>query len=230
MPDLDKQERTALDAVAKQFSAHWQVGDAGVCLIVDGQPVALEIASIGERGANGNLAAKPRLRFDKVASRLIERLRDSLAGALPHGMAVAVTVTAPIRLASKTASALEENIRSLLARGSTRLDWPRDWEDTLHGNRVRVRFLRDESRLAPKTIGFVHNPDTDAVRLLNMTQEWLKLGGRSSTVRGERWLVLVAVDSSWLEPYRCVYSQLRLPTGFQKIAIAFADGSVGVLD
>jgi len=106
------------------------------------------------------------LRCDKVVRRLMERLKAHAAETVPDGLVVALTVTAPIRLPSKTAAALEDRIRTL-----------RDDQDMVHGNRVQIRILRDNSRQAPKLIGFVHNSDTDPLPLLNMTAEMIELPG-----------------------------------------------------
>jgi hypothetical protein len=111
------------------------------------------------------------LRFDKVATRLIERLQATLGETVPDGLTVLLTITAPIRLPSKTAAALEDKIQTLLGRGSR----GRDEKDTIHGNRVQIRLLRDQSERAPKMIGFVHHSDSDPLLLLNMTRELLEL-------------------------------------------------------
>jgi hypothetical protein len=103
------------------------------------------------------------LRFDKVATRVVARLQAAVGEAVPHGMTVLVTITAPIRVPAKTAAALEDRIRALLKRKLLR----RDVIDTIHGNRVRIRLLKDQSARAPKLIGFVHNADTDARLLLD---------------------------------------------------------------
>jgi hypothetical protein len=102
-----------------------------------------------------------RFRFDKVAIRMIERLQANLADAVPAGIAVVVTIAAPIRLASKTTVSVEEQVRTLLQRGATE----RDKRLTIHGNHVGIRFVRHASPQASKIIGFVHNPDTNPLRM-----------------------------------------------------------------
>jgi hypothetical protein len=71
--------------------------------MVDGKRVAVDITTLKRRGAGEGNAAKPRLRFDKVATRLIERLQATLGETVPDGTTVLLTITAPIRLPSKTA-------------------------------------------------------------------------------------------------------------------------------
>jgi len=232
MRDLNKQERTAIEAVARRFSATWEKGSdpPDAYIMVAGKRVAVDITTLKRRTGQGN-AAKPRLRFDKVATRLIERLQATLGETVPDGMTVLLTITAPIRLPSKTAASLEGKIQALLGRGSP----GRDEKDTIHGNRVQIRLLRDESGRAPKMIGFVHNPDSDPLLLLNMTVDLLELisaeaGRREPRLEGDRWLVVISAGgASCLETYRYIYSQLRMATDFQKILMVFGDGRVGML-
>ena len=229
MSDLKKQEQTAIEAVARRFSAKWEKsGDTYIAIA--GKRVALDIATLKRRTGQGN-AAKLRLRFDKVATRLIERLQATLGETVPNGITVLVTITAPIRLPSKTAAALEDKIQTLLARALP----SRDKKDTIHGNRVQIRFLRGESRGAPKVIGFVHNSDSDPLLLLDMTCELLELserrltGGRRGRL-ADRWLVVMSAGgSSSLQAYRTIHSQLRTATSFEKILMVFGDGRVEML-
>ena len=102
------------------------------------------------------------LRFDKVAVRVIERLRSAVADAVPSGTTVVVTITAPIRLPGITTVALKDKIATLLERRT-----PGDVKAAIHGNRVRIRVVKAASRRAPKLVGFVHNPDVDPLPLLD---------------------------------------------------------------
>ena len=107
---LKKQERTAIEAVARRFSATWEKGSdpPDAFIMVDGKRVAVDITTLKRRRTGQGNAATPRLRFDKVATRLIERLQATLGETVPDGMTVLLTITAPIRLPSKTAASLEE--------------------------------------------------------------------------------------------------------------------------
>src|SRR6516225_73811 len=233
MRDLKKQERTAIEAVARRFSATWEKGSdpPNAYITVAGKRVAVDVTTLKRRGTGQVNAAKLRLRFDKVATRLIERLQATLGDIVPDGMIVLLTITAPIRLPSKTAAALEDKIQTLLRRGSP----GRDDKDTIHGNRVQIRLLRDESERAPKMIGFVHNSDSDPLLLLNMTRELLELvsagaGRRATGFAGDRWLVVISAGGiSYLQAYRYIYSRLRMATDFKKILMVFGDGRVEVL-
>jgi hypothetical protein len=233
MRDLNERERTAIEAVAARFSATWDKSSdsAGTYLMVAGKRVAVDIVTLKRGGTDRGNAARIRLRFDKVATRLIQRLQTTFSGAVPDGMTVLLTITAPIRLPSKTAASLEDKIQTLLTQGSAR----RDESDTIHGNRVRIRLLRDASKRAPKLIGFVHNSDSDPLLLLNMTRELLELLGARADSGAERtavdrWLVVSgAGDTSCLDVYRYIYSQLCMAAGFKKVLMVFGDGRVGVL-
>ncbi len=233
MRDLNKQERAAIEAVARQFSTTWEKGSGSpdAYLMIAGNRVAVEITTLKPHGTRQGNAAKPGLRFDKVATRLMERLRATLGETVPDGMTLLLTVTAPIRLASKTAASLEDKIQALLGRRSP----VRDEKGTIHGNRVQIRLVRGVSERAPKMIGFVHNPDSDPLLLLNMARDLLELvsaeaGRRVPRLGGDRWLVVLSAEGiSFLEAYRYIYSQLHMATSFEKILIAFGDGRVGML-
>ena len=231
--DLNKQEQTAIDTVAKRFSATWEKGSdpPDAYIIIAGKRVAVDIATLKCRGTLRVNAPKPRLRFDKVATRVIERLKAALGVTVPEGMTVLLTITAPIHLASKTTAALEDKIHTMLGRESP----SRDEKITIHGNRVQIRVLRDASKRAPKMIGFVHNPDSDRLLLLNTTDELLELisadaDGQATRLAGDRWLVVISGrDISFLEIYRYICSQLRRASDFKKILMVFGDGRVEIL-
>jgi hypothetical protein len=233
MRNLKKQERIAIEAVARRFSAKLEKGsdplDAYIALA--GKRVAVSIATLRARSNGRGNGAKPGLRFDKVATRLIERLQATLGETVPAGMTVLLTVTAPIRLPSKTAATLEGRIQELLGRGAP----GRDEKATIHGNRIQIRLLRGQSERAPKMIGFVHNADSDALLLLNMTRELLKLissapGRRAPKPADDQWLVVVSAGGiSYLDAYRYIWSQLRMAIDFKRILMVFDDGRVEVL-
>ena len=220
MRDLQKQEQTAIEAVARRFSATWETGSdpPDAYIKVAGKRVAVDITTLKRRGTGQSNAAKPRLRFDKVATKLIERLQAILGETVPDGMTVLLAITAPIRLPSKTAASLEDKIQALLGRGSP----GRGEEDTIHGNRVQIRLLRDASGRAPKMIGFVHNSDSDPLLLFAMTRELLELisakaGRRVPRLAGDRWLAVISAGGiQCLEVYRYIYSQLRMATDFKR--------------
>ena len=112
MKHLKEQERIAIEAVARQFSATWEKGSdpPDAYIMVAGKRVPVDITTLKRRDTGQGHAAKPRLRFDKVATRLIERLQATLGETVPDGMTVLLTITAPIRLPSKTARQKTNNV------------------------------------------------------------------------------------------------------------------------
>lgn len=233
MRHLKKQERAAIEGVARRFSASRDKGSSprDAYIRLAGKRVALEVVTLKACGTGQSNTAKPRLRFDKVATGLIERLQAPLGEILPDGMTLLLTITAPIHAASKTAASLTDNIQTLLERRSP----GRDKKNTIYGNRVQIRLLKDKSKRAPKMIGFVHNPESDARVLLNMACELLEplnvKGGRRVLKRGgDRWLVMISARGiSCLDAYRYIYSQLRPATNFKRALMVFNDEQVGML-
>ncbi|HEY3852454.1 MAG TPA: hypothetical protein VGL87_15875 [Steroidobacteraceae bacterium] len=116
---------------------------------------------IGERAR----AAKLKLRFDKVVRRLTGDLKATLAGVLPEGQSVVITVTAPIKHPAKTAETLENIVRDGLAHGELR--------KTIHGNKVRVRPITHVATNMPKVLAFVHNTESDARLILDIAESRL---------------------------------------------------------
>ncbi len=232
MGNLTKRESNAVEAVARSFAGTWESAgsSAGAWLLVDRKRIAVDIATLDAHATGRGDAATPRLRFDKVVARVLERLRSALDETIPDGVTVLVTITAPIRLASKTAAAVEKRIQTLVRQASAGRGGP----DTIHRNRVQVRVVRHQSDLAPKVIGFVHNPDADPAPLMKLSRVLLERGnghaGRRKTRAGDRWLIAITGGGcSSLEAYRYVHSQLRAATGFQKVVIVFPDDHVEAL-
>jgi len=110
------------------------------------------------------------LRFDRVVVRILADVRRFADGATPAGVTVLLTLTAPIRRPAKTANALEQEIGALLTAGAA----GEDRTARLWGNDVRLRLVRNGSK--HKLIGFVHNPESDAARLLDLGEQWLHAG------------------------------------------------------
>jgi len=234
MNELKNQEKAAIEAVAGHFSATWEKGEGppDAYIVIGERRIAVEITTIRQRLVNRGISTKPRLRFDRVAIGFVRRLQIALHDSVPDGKTVILTVTAPIRLSSKTAEALEDKIRACLAR-RTALG---EVKDTIHGNRVRVRIVKGGSRQGSKVIGFVHNPDSDPDALMDLTQSLLdrlsaEAGKRvPSRLASERWLVVANENGlPYVETYRHVCSQLSIPDGFKKILMVFAGGQVETL-
>lgn len=219
MKELKTRERSAMEAVAKESSATWEEGSGlhHAYLKIAGKRVAVEIRTLKQH-VQGKVD-KPRLRFDKVATRVLQRLREACGEIVPDGRTVLVTITAPIRLASKTVDALEDRIQALLQRRSKVVNA----KETIHGNHVQIRLVRGGSKPAPKLIGFVHNPESDSTLLLDRASAWVELVKRG--VGG--WLVVISdSDASWSEAHRAIYTQLGVENEFQKVVMVFGDGRV----
>lgn len=222
---MKKTERAAVEAVAERFKATWVEGRGAGYLKVAGKRVGIEVGSLKPRGKVRIDAPRPHLRFDRVVVEVMGRLRAAAAKTVPSGMTVVLTLTAPIRLPGKTVDVLETVIPTLVRRRPGR-----DVKATIHGNSIRVRVLKGKSKRLPKFIGFVHNPESDPLLLLDLTQESLEFfGGISGGGTGGRWLVAVSPrGSACLEAYLYVFSHLPA-LGYKKALIAFPGGRVEAL-
>lgn len=110
-------------------------------------------------------AAGLRLRFDKVALRLVASVKAILAGTVPENNTIVFAVTAPIRLPAKTAAELESMVRGGLSGGEIR--------GLVHGNGVQIRRVTGVPLCMPRVIGFVHNPELDADLILALAESRL---------------------------------------------------------
>jgi hypothetical protein len=177
--------------------------------------------------------ARIRLRFDKVVVGLVGHLEKALSPLVPDKTSVLVTVTAPIRIAGKTAVALEEDAKALLARGQA----PLERRAKINGNRTRIRVVRSPSSVAPKVLGFVHNADTDPALLLDLACGLIEVVGavaanaRPPVRSGERCIVLGSeARTKHAQAYRYIWSRLRLPKGIDKRLRVLEDGRLRVLN
>lgn len=231
MDAFAKRERSAIEAVAKSASARWEprAGRPGAYLFVGRNRIAVDVVAIDRRRSRRNSAVTPRLRFDKVATRLVERLRATCAESVSDGDALVWTVTAPIRMPAKTIAAIDGEIRALAARGA-----PHGVAIESYGNRVLLDLRKAETARTPRTIGFVHNGASEGRVLVEKTRALLEAladadARPASDAEGDRWLVLVGAEPSELDAYRCVYAQLREFGAFANVVLAFDDGRVGRL-
>ena len=118
---------------------------------------------------DGPGAVKLGLRFDRVALRVIDDLREFASHSAPPDLAVLLTLTAPIRVPAKTVAGIADRVKALFASNSTR----QDLRARICGNGVRIRLIKRTSKRAPALIGFVHNPDSDSRRLLDLAAAWV---------------------------------------------------------
>jgi hypothetical protein len=219
----------AIGAVAEHFRAAPRRGSdpRRVGLTVDGKRVAVEIVTLGAQAARRAGAVPPRLRFDRVVLSVLGRLRAALEEEIPDGVTVAVTITAPIRLAGKTAVSVVEAVRNLLQKrvGSGRI------AATVQGNEVEIRILRGGRAPTSRLVGFVHNRESvpeilfDLVALLAGSVPASR--GNSRRVAGERWLVFAIGDApAWVQTYSHVASALLAEAPFDRVLVVGPDGSV----
>jgi len=226
-------KQAAITAVAKYFRATLKQGAKGrdASVVRGGKRIALEVVAAEPMIAHRSGATKPRLRFDRVVLELLGRLRASLQEAVPSGRTVMLTVTAPIRLASKTAVTLDERVRALLGRSTA----PRQLTGTIHGNGIQLRIIPDGNTSTSRLVGFVHNPDSDPSILFELTSSLLRSMGAIERKRRDlsqdHWLVIAIEDDvRWIEIYRHVCEQLFSATDYQRVLLVSADGQVATLD
>jgi len=223
-----KIEQAAIEAVARQFSANVREGRdrTDAYLTHAGKRTALAVTCIESRATARAKATKPRLRFDRVALRLVADLRAAVGGSVPEGETVLVTITAPIRLASRTATAMAEKIRKLIATRSA----PARLTDTIHGNEIRVHLLKGGTGRTARLIGFVHNPDSDPTILIDVARSLLARLGAGEPRAPHRWLVVASGDGPVpIEACRQVCSQLGVRRVFEQTLVVLPGGQIATL-
>jgi hypothetical protein len=124
-------------------------------------------AALIEREIVAQIAATGiRLRFDKVALRLVDGVKAALRNKVPDGQTVIFTITAPIRHPAKTATALENLVLNGLPRSG--------FSGDIHDNQVRIRWVTGVGARVPKVFGFVHNSASDALTLFELAESRLR--------------------------------------------------------
>jgi hypothetical protein len=181
----------------------------------------------GGRGGGGHGVKPPRLRFDRVVLGLLARLRTALQDGAPSGRVAMVTVTAPIRLASKTGAEIEERARRLLRRSSAN----GRFAGRIHGNAVQIRIMRGGKGQATALAGFVHNRDSEPEILFDLAKALLSRAPAAKTGRRrssrERWLVIALEDApSWTSTYGHLCEQLFALAGYRRVLVVGADGEM----
>lgn len=113
--------------------------------------------------------AKLGLRFDKVALAFIDAMQRA-GDRVPRGRVLIVTVTAPIRLHTKTSAAVRERIHEALAAAPADLRI----DETIYGNRACARLAKNGRGYPSNVIAVVHNPETPAGLLIELTTAFLE--------------------------------------------------------
>lgn len=196
-------------------------------LHIDGRTVGVDVTTLTTHGRGHGKERKPTLRFDKVVARVNERLQAALSADVPGGVMVVFTLTAPIRLAAKTAVAMEAKIRTLIARSTAE---PQA-RFGIHGNHVRMQLVKRGLKTTPALIGFVHNHGTDPRLLFNLTRELLDLANATARRRASaRGLVVMCPrNSACLDAYRHIWAQLTPAIKRHKVLMVFGDGRAELL-
>jgi hypothetical protein len=183
------------------------------------KPADVEVIVVKPQIPRGSKVAPPRLRFDRVVLRVFRDLRAALEDAVPSGVTVVVTLTAPIRLASKTTAAIEAYVRKLLEKRSSRAPATR----TIEANEVRIQVIRGDETATSALIGFVHNRDSDPTVLFRLTRALLQCA-QSITPESRVLRVEMHDEPRWIKTYAHVCAGVFAPSGFERILLVGADG------
>ncbi len=119
--------------------------------------------------ANSSSTTKLGLRFDRVVVRLLGNLRFFVEQTNSNQKIILMTISAPIKLATKTEKELKSKIKYLL----NRKDHDQDLSISIFQNEVRLRIIEFTLNKSHKFVGLVHNPRTDPELLLDFATRWL---------------------------------------------------------
>jgi hypothetical protein len=223
---LSEAQQSAIEAVARHFSAAWSVGEGppDAYVTVGGRTIALDVAVVESPSLRRQRPGRARLRDDVVAQRVLRDLESALRAHVPDGKAAILTLGAPIQVPAKLVAALTTMLRTYLERGARDVDKKK----TVLGNRVRFRVVNRDSAWNAKVIGFVFTGDPEPGGLENamraLSNEIAAKAKRRLPRRfaGNRWLVL---DSDhWIadiKTYRRACAHFPIPHTFRKILMVF---------
>ena len=183
-----------------------------------------DVVAMRAKGAATADAPRLHLRFDKVVVELIARLKAALDDAVPEGRSLVVTCTAPIRQSGKTAAEAVAVARDLIAKSRGAAETGVE----IQGNAVRLRLVKTGASGAAKVIGFVHNRETPAALVFDMTEMLIDALDAAAT-RGLRAPILANPEGpqhlrSWREAYAAV-----APAPGRTVSIVGANGRAGAL-
>lgn len=230
MRNSSERERAPILSVARHFRATLEHGATprDAYLMIAGKRIAVEVTAPEAGRLRRSRPKPPRLRFDRGVVRILGRLRAALPERLPRGATAVVTITAPIRLLSRTAATLEEMIGGPVRARSAR----RPLRKRVHGNQIRMQIMRGSGISTSPLAGFVHNRDSDPGILFDLTRALLRVGAarRTAAFSGDRWLVIATEhEPAWIPTYRAACSQLFDRADFQRIVLVSAAGDVSTL-
>ena len=122
---------------------------------------------------NASTIAKLGLRFDKTVVRLLSNLRNAVNKHIPQGTSVLLTISAPIKLPSKTESELCQQIIDSLNSEVRH----KSQEFVIFQNKISIKVIDIPINQVETFVGFVHNPDRDPKHLLDLATTWLVKNG-----------------------------------------------------
>jgi len=247
MSEPKNAQQSAIEAVARHFSATWQSADGPPAAYLSdrGKKVALDVALVaplqrGQKPAAKALTgprqkpvARARLREDKVAQRVLRDISSALHAYVPDGKSIILTLGAPITLPNRLVVALTSLLLVYLKSGAEDVDEKK----TLLGNRVRFRMTSTDAKWASKVIGFVFSGDPAPgflANTLHSLHDEINAKARMRPPRkftGDRWLVLHS--DHWIadiKTYRHALSQLSVRHSYSKILLVFGDRRVETLE
>jgi hypothetical protein len=129
---------------------------------------AREIAA--EIAASAGLSlSNLRLRFDRVATRVLAQLSSAADRAAPEGVLVLLAMTAPIRLPAKTVSAVVEEMETLISHAVGA-----EMDALINGNSLRMKRVSIQPSKRLNFIGFIHNANENPARLLDLAEAWAR--------------------------------------------------------
>ena len=121
------------------------------------------------RATDGPGPARLGLRFDRVVVRVIGALRAFADGEVPADMTVLLALCAPIRQPARTVAELGREIHARIAASPPR----DDWIGQVNGTGARLRIRSGAAPGDPRLLGLVHNPGSDAGKILDRAEQWL---------------------------------------------------------
>ncbi|MBS0376452.1 MAG: hypothetical protein JSR73_17870 [Proteobacteria bacterium] len=183
--------------------------------------VDVSVVRIPARASRRPAAGRIRLRFDRVVLSTARRLREGLAASVPPGGALVVTLSAPIRVAARTAALIVASARPrLVARSRTVL------QCRILGNSVRVALLDGGGAARARVACFVHNADSDVALLLRCCRRLLSQAAPPAGARSRRWLALVVPAPGLERVLAEILAELGCDREFRRIFFVDPTGRV----
>lgn len=162
-----------------------------------------------------------RLRFDRVVLATARRLRADLTPSVPAQATLVVTLSAPIRVAARTAAMIVASARPrLVARSRAIL------RQSIYGNDVRIGLLAGTGSDAARLACFVHNADSDVPFLLACCRRLLAKAAPAPGTRSRRWLVLVVPVPGFERMLLEIVAELGIGREYRRIFLVGVAGRV----